>query len=135
VIAWNMPEERAMAQEAPFDSPRSNPRYEVDIRVDCESRGMFISNRVMNISRGGLFIASEAPFPIASEVLLRLSLGDHATIEARGKVIWNYDLPRDSIRITPGSGIRFTDLTPENRGKLERYLEQLAEVGAPRSDA
>ncbi|MBN2370267.1 MAG: PilZ domain-containing protein [Vicinamibacteria bacterium] len=124
-----------MAPETSFDASRGNPRFEVDIHVDCESRGMFVSNRVMNISRGGLFIASDEPFPIASEVLLRLSLGDHATIEARGKVIWNYDLPKDSIRITSGSGIRFIDLTPENRGKLERYLEHLCKVQARQDDA
>jgi uncharacterized protein (TIGR02266 family) len=121
-----------MSQDTPYDTPRTNPRYEVSIRVDCESRGMFVSNRVMNISRGGLFIASNEPFPLQSEVTLRLSLGDHAVIEAHGKVVWNYDLPRDSFRITPGSGIRFTNLTPENRGKLERYLAEL-DATRPRS--
>ena len=104
---------------------RASARYSVDIKVDCATRDMFVSNRVMNISRGGLFIASEQPLPISSQVQLRLSLGDSDTIEARGRVIWNYDIRKGSSKVVAGTGIKFLDLSPEHAARLERYLDGL----------
>jgi len=112
-------------------TPREHDRYEVDITVDCHTREMFVANRVTNISSGGLFIATEHPLPLYSEVQLRLRLDEATLIEARGKVIWNYDVPKDAARIVAGSGIKFLDLLPEHRTRLAGYLDQLARVEAP----
>jgi uncharacterized protein (TIGR02266 family) len=118
-----------MDTPSPARSERQDRRYTVDIRVDCSTRDMFVSNCVMNISRGGLFIASEQPLPIASEVLLRLTLGDGdaTTIEAHGRVVWTYDIRKGSSRVIPGSGIKFLDLAPEHAARLEDYLIELSE--------
>ncbi len=104
---------------------RASMRFSVDIKVDCATKDMFVSNRVMNISRGGLFIASDQPLPISSPVSLTLSLGDGDTIEAQGRVIWNYDIRKGSSKVIPGSGIKFLDLSPEHAARLERYLDGL----------
>jgi uncharacterized protein (TIGR02266 family) len=105
---------------------RGSERFSVDITVDYATKDMFISNRVMNISRGGLFIACEQPLPISSQVRLKLSLGDSITIEAQGRVVWNYDIRMGSCRVIPGSGIKFLDLSPEHAAHLERYLDGLS---------
>jgi len=119
--------------DTPAEVPpeRVNERFSVDIRVDCATRDMFVSNRVTNISRGGLFIASDRPLPISSQVKLKLSLGDSVTIEAQGRVIWNYDIRKGSSQVIPGSGIKFLDLSPEHAARLQRYLDGLA---APRGN-
>jgi|WetSurMetagenome_2_1015567.scaffolds.fasta_scaffold319504_2 type IV pilus assembly protein PilZ len=104
---------------------RTSERFAVDIQVDCATRDMFVSNRVMNISRGGLFIASEQPLPISTQVRLKLSLGDSVTIEAQGRVIWNYDIRKGSSKVIPGTGIKFLDLSPEHAAHLESYLSGL----------
>jgi uncharacterized protein (TIGR02266 family) len=109
-------------------STREHSRYEVNIKVDCQTRNMFTAHRVTNISSGGLFIAAEQPLPLYSEVLLRLTLDSSTIIEARGKVIWNYDVRKDASAIVPGSGIKFLDLRPEHRARLEAYLKSVADT-------
>jgi uncharacterized protein (TIGR02266 family) len=102
-------------------------RYRVDMAVNCSTKDMFISNRVMNIGRGGLFIASTEPLPLQAEVDLAFELPESgATIQARGRVIWNYDMAKGSARIVPGSGIKFIDMSPRDQALLEECLARLA---------
>jgi uncharacterized protein (TIGR02266 family) len=101
-----------------------DPRYAVEIEVNCATRGMFTSNRVMNLSRGGLFLRADRPFPLQSEVELVLILPGER-IEAKGRVIWNYDMAKGSMRLVSGSGIRFVDMSSRDRAVLETYLSGL----------
>jgi len=111
---------------AKADQTREYPRYEVSIPVDCSTRDVFVSNHVCNISKGGLFIRSDHPLPLNSEVSLVLRLPDSGhCIRATGRVIWNYDMQKGTTRIVPGSGIRFLDLPPSDRAALESYLARL----------
>lgn len=104
-----------------------NRRYKVNIRIDCATRDMFVSNRVTNISRGGVFVASDHPIPFNSEVDLRLVLPQsQVTIAARGRVVWTYDVQRTTGRLVPGAGIKFIDMSPADRALIEQYLEGLA---------
>jgi len=102
-------------------------RYRVDIPVNCSTRDLFLSNRVTNISRGGMFIESPHPLPLQAEVELAFTLPDDgARIQATGRVIWNYDVAKGTSRIVPGSGIKFTDMSPEDRTRLEDCLARLS---------
>ena len=104
-----------------------DPRYQVDIPIDYETRDMFLGSRVTNISRGGLFIRTDNPLPIQTEVDLSFHLPDQdGTIQARGRVVWNYDVPRDSFHVVSGMGIKFIDLSAEQRTRLETSLKRLA---------
>ncbi len=114
-----------MSTPQPVRPERLAERYIVAIKVDCSTKEMFVSNHVMNISRGGMFIASETPFPISTELLLKLTLDDTTTIEARGRVVWTYDIRKGSSKVIPGSGIKFLDLTPEHAARLEDFLSGL----------
>jgi uncharacterized protein (TIGR02266 family) len=103
------------------------PRYSVSINVDYSTRDMFLASRVTNLSRGGLFIESRHPLPIQSEIDLTFTLPEfQITICAKGRVVWNYDMRKGTHRLITGSGIRFTDISPEHRMILEAYLEKLA---------
>jgi uncharacterized protein (TIGR02266 family) len=111
---------QSAAEPAVVTNKRADERYQVSIPVDCSTLHMFISNHVNNISRGGLFLASDAPLPLNAEVSLVLRL--HAT----GRVAWNYDVRKGTSRIVPGSGIRFVEMGPADRATLEAYLERLS---------
>jgi uncharacterized protein (TIGR02266 family) len=105
---------------------RGEPRYRVDIRVDCVTRELFVANRMMNISRGGFFI--EANLPLHSEVDLVFRVpGSGDPIAAKGRVVWSWDTRRGSARLLAGSGIRFTDMAPKDRQALEFCLRRLGE--------
>jgi len=116
----------AEPQSATGVNAREHVRYEVSIPVDCSTRHMFVSNHVCNISRGGLFIRSDTPLPLNTEVSLVLRLpGTDRCIHATGLVVWNYDMQKGTARLVPGSGIRFIGLPPSERAALESYLASL----------
>ena len=111
---------------------RVDPRYRVDIQVDCETRDMFVSNHVTNISRGGLFIRSERPLPIQSEIAMTFILpGAERKIRVVGRVVWNYDVQKPETRLVRGMGIKFLDMSPEDRAALEQCLSRLEVEAAP----
>ncbi len=106
--------------------PRQFKRYPVDLRVDYGTRDAFLANRVSNLSRGGLFIATETPLPVQSELDLVLTLkNEDERIRARGRVVWNYDIRKGTSRVIPGMGIRFVDLSPDDSHRLVDYLDTL----------
>jgi type IV pilus assembly protein PilZ len=118
---------QSAAEPAVVTNKRADERYQVSIPVDCSTLHMFISNHVNNISRGGLFLASDTPLPLNAEVSLVLRLPTAGTsIHATGRVAWNYDVRKGTSRIVPGSGIRFVEMGPADRATLEAYLERLS---------
>jgi type IV pilus assembly protein PilZ len=103
-----------------------DPRYQVDIPVDYETRDLFLGSRVTNISRGGLFIRTDNPLPVQTEVNLSLHLPeDDRVIQARGRVVWNYDVPRNSFHVVSGMGIKFIDLSADQMTRIETSLKRL----------
>src|SRR5262245_11424333 len=107
------------------------PRFNVSINVDFSTRDMFLASRVTNLSRGGLLIESRHPLPIHSEIDLTFTLPEfQITINAKGRVVWNFDMRKGTPHLITGSGIRFTEITPEHRMILEAYIEKLGRVVA-----
>ena len=105
---------------------RQHPRYEASFPVECSTPHLYFSNQVCNISRGGIFIRSDTPLPLNTEVSLVLRLpGTDRCIRATGLVVWNYDMQKGTSHIVPGSGIRFIGLPPAERATLESYLAAL----------
>jgi type IV pilus assembly protein PilZ len=110
---------------------REHERYCVDLRVDYSTRDAFVSNRVTNLSRGGLFIESDRPLPVATEVDLTLTLpGTEGALKACGRVIWNYDIQKGSSRVIRGMGIKLLDMGSDARRTLEKYIENLQPADA-----
>jgi hypothetical protein len=110
----------------PASNRRSTPRFPVDIRGECWVAGSAITDRVTNISRGGLFFASNQELPRDADVEFRLFLTDAVAIEARGRVVWMAAGSGNPGHARPGAGIVFTALPPPAEAALGRYLEELA---------
>jgi uncharacterized protein (TIGR02266 family) len=106
-------------------------RYSVDIPVDCATRDLFVSNRITNLSRSGLFIQCSEPLPLQSEVDLTIRLQDPEIIlKATGRVIWNYDIRNGTSHIVPGNGIKLVSMSEEHRALLEACIERLGRESA-----
>jgi type IV pilus assembly protein PilZ len=106
--------------------PRQYERYPVNLRVDFSTRDAFLANRVSNLSQGGLFIATETPLPVQSELDIVLTLKDEdERIRARGRVIWTYDIRKGTSKVIPGMGIKFVDLSRDDHRRLVDYLATL----------
>jgi Tfp pilus assembly protein PilZ len=116
---------------------RQHPRYNVDLRADAVTKDAFLSSRVSNISRGGLFLESEH-LPSDSEVMLTLELGETGSaVLAVGQVAWSCDVRKESIKTMSGSGIRFMWMSAGHRTRLRGFLDELEQRSVspgPRGD-
>lgn len=87
---------------------RSNPRLPVKIRVDFTSDDSVQTVSALNISAGGLFLATHKPLPAGSMVLLQLNLPNlEGAVEVMGEVVWNNVNAKGHSDIPEGMGIRF----------------------------
>ncbi len=98
-----------------MDSGRKNQR--VTINKDFESFDQFVTEYVTNVSRSGVFIKSETPLPVGSEVNLRFTvvLDQLEVIEGLGEVVRVETDP-------PGMGVVFRELGSYSSRLIERLL-------------
>jgi type IV pilus assembly protein PilZ len=109
------------------DDRRKDSRFNVNIKVDYSTQGMFVSNYVTNLSKGGVFIQTDDPLPLQSQINLTFTLPEfNIKIEAKGKVTWTYDIKKGTSTIIPGMGIRFTDLTAKHKALIGDYISKLS---------
>lgn len=92
------------------------------INHDFSSVEQFINEYVMNLSRSGVFIKSDAPLPVGTRVNLRFSVifEDLEIIEGVGEVV--RVVPAGTPDETPGMGVVFVELTQVSRELVERIL-------------
>lgn len=90
---------------------REYPRQPIKIRVDFTSDDSVQSVFSLNISAGGIFLASQKPLPPGSRVVLHLNLPSlEGAVEVLGEVVWNNLHHEDNNGLPEGMGIRFLNL-------------------------
>ena len=124
--------ENASAPFSPADV-REALRDETRIRVPIEAHAMvehdgdsFDAN-VVNVSRGGVFLASETLAETGSRLTLYLvGLSDDDDrghmLELNGEVVWCAEEGIPEARIRRGMGIRLVDLSEETGDQLESLV-------------
>lgn len=101
---------------------RRNARVPVRLEVEYSSLDAFLSDYAINMSRGGLFLASQRPAPVGTPVMLRFVLPDQTIpVEITGEVKWVN--PEGVGQLIPGMGIEFRDLDRDAERKLARYVK------------
>jgi uncharacterized protein (TIGR02266 family) len=110
------PEEFVGLQRSADGQARAN------IKVSLANAGMFTEHRVMNLSRGGFFMAG-ASLPLGSVVDVVFHFDDPPKeIKVRGKVVW------ESVgigRAAAGLGIKFLTLQDPDLAFLQEFLGRL----------
>ena len=102
----------------------------VDRRIDARrtinhefsSVEQFINEYVVNLSRSGVFIKSDDPLPIGTQVNLRFTVifQELETIEGVGEVVRRVEPGTPGQ--TAGMGVVFVELTQVSRELVERIL-------------
>ena len=113
--------------------PRQYVRRPVDLEVRCATRDASLVSRARNLSRGGLFLASEVTLPVAETVELTLALPERRDdLHVRGQVIWTSGLePGGDAQPGPrGMGIKFLEMSPVDFESLAEYLAVLPGRGS-----
>lgn len=113
------------------DERRRSGRYDVTWPVDCEGEDTFLYAAIANISAMGIFVRTVEPLEIGSELTLRFAptAPPAEPFVLRGAVQWvNRDVARSP---NPGMGIRFIELSPDDR---ERIVEMVRTIAYLRED-
>jgi len=98
------------------------------VRVAFESLGELRQCLMLNISRGGVFLATPNPLPIGTRLLLRLQIGDGRTVELSGEVA-SINTGVDMRKEGEGMGICFASLSDEQKEIVdELYGHALEDV-------
>lgn len=67
---------------------RRTPRVPVALELEYRSAGAFLVAYTTNLSKGGIFVDTTAPFPIGTVVSMRLRAPNTPVCEVHGTVAW-----------------------------------------------
>jgi uncharacterized protein (TIGR02266 family) len=100
--------------EPPSDRRQTN---RVTINKQFDSFDQFVTEYVTNVSGDGVFIRSDAPLPIGTEITLKFSvvLDEIESVEGTGVVV---RVEKDP----PGMGVVFKELDGYSKQLVERLL-------------
>jgi uncharacterized protein (TIGR02266 family) len=103
---------------------RQSVRVPLALKVDFESYGKIGECLMTNMSLGGVFIATASPLPIGTPFLVRLRIEESGEcLELSGEVA-SQDVSADLSREQRGMGIRFVNLSEEQRKRVSDLYEQ-----------
>jgi uncharacterized protein (TIGR02266 family) len=104
---------------------RAPLRLKLDYRDSNETN--FLYEYSENISEGGIFITTEHPLPIGTLLVLRfrISEGDEP-FEIEGEVRWVNPPAQGRKVLNPGMGVRFNDVTDEQKLLLREVVRRIA---------
>jgi len=96
---------------------RMFPRIEANAYVDFTGTEVLLFHKIENISLGGISIQASKVEPVGTIVDLLVNFPDlEKSIKVQGEVVWSTtDEPLDM-------GIRYVNLTPEDKEVLKKYL-------------
>ncbi|MEZ4389764.1 MAG: PilZ domain-containing protein [Polyangiales bacterium] len=101
----------------PAPTRRSFPRYDAELELDLRSESELYSLLTRDVSRGGMFIVTDAPLAPGAEVLLQVrhpARDEHFDLSA---------VVRRRGTNPSGLGVEFTDLTHERREAFMAFIQ------------
>ena len=102
---------------------RRSQRADLIVRVDYSTVDEMFSEFTRDINEGGLFIETEKPKSIGTEVTMRFNLpGSAAGIETIGRVV---RISAGDDATPPGMGIEFDELTEADRARIDEIVRAL----------
>ena len=116
-------------QIAHADKPRAYPRVPAKLRVGWTSSHDFLVAYSENISRGGIFIATDNPPELREIVELSVELPDGLSpVKTRAEVVHSVTAAqaRSSGRVA-GAGLQFIDAGDDFRQRLDACIEALSD--------
>ena len=107
---------------------RSAERIDVTWSVDCETDDTFLYASIANISELGIFVMTREPLEVGAFLTLRFAPPGHPAFVLRGIVQWVNAVRALAVCPNPGMGVRFVDLTQEDRERLVEAIHTIAYV-------
>ncbi len=102
---------------------RRADRAGVTVRIDYATIDEIFSEFTRDISEGGVFIETDKPHQLGTEVSMQFHLsGGREVLQTLGRVV---RVRTGSEASPPGMGIEFDELSSEDRSKIDRIVRAL----------
>lgn len=103
------------------------PRTTVNVEIDLYSEHNFWSGLTMNMSEGGVFVATHRAVPPGTMLVLEMQLPDGGDpIVALAEVRWTRDYTGDPD-VPPGLGLQFASLDDAALARVRSFVEGVRE--------
>ena len=96
--------------------------------MDCETPDTFLYASITNISALGIFVRTTDPLPVGTRLTLRFAPPGTEAFTLQGTVQWLNPLRPNGDNPNPGMGIRFIDLSGDDRERLIDIIKTIAYV-------
>jgi type IV pilus assembly protein PilZ len=121
----------ADAADLSDDERRNFDRYDVEWAVDCVASDTFLFASITNISEMGIFVRTTEPLESGTRLRLNFSPPGMAAFQMEGTVTWINPLRSDGDNPNPGMGIKFINLTMDQRERLVEVIRTIAYLRDP----
>jgi uncharacterized protein (TIGR02266 family) len=118
--------EATFSESAEDSAERRQARYGVDVNVTINSEHHFLAGSAMNLSSGGIFIATHIVHPIGTKFNLSIHLddGDPGVVRGVGEVRWQRAREHGEGPEVQGLGIKFIEIAGNGEERIKRFLAQ-----------
>jgi uncharacterized protein (TIGR02266 family) len=99
---------------------REHERMPYSVQVEFRTPSSFLVAYSVNLSRGGLFIETDAEIPSGAMVTVDFSIPTAGQISLNGAVSWRRGV--DSTDGPPGLGVEFLDVAPQLGSLIDRLV-------------
>jgi uncharacterized protein (TIGR02266 family) len=103
---------------------RLTGRTVLEVDVGFVSDSQFYAGLSMDLSTGGLFVATYQLKPVGTRVAVSLVMPDGHAVWAKGMVRWVREPRGDDV--VPGIGVEFTEIEPEDLEAVKRFCAMRA---------
>lgn len=106
---------------------RVQPRAEVHVDIDIFSEHNFWAGFSMNVSEGGVFVATHANVPVGTMLIVHLNLpGEADPLVTLAEVRWSRAYTGQAD-VPPGLGLQFVALDAATAQKVRAFVEKVRE--------
>ena len=91
------------------------------VQVEFRTPSSFLVAYSVNLSRGGMFVETDAEVPVGAGLTIELAIPNHGTIELDGIVAWRRvaEVGADG---PPGLGVEFQDVAPALGALIDKLV-------------
>ncbi len=104
------------------ENRRRYERKRLTAKVDLKGENQFWAGFTENISEGGLFVATQAPFELGTKIDLVLNLAGRLGKEPIPCVV-RWIRPDTGGGLPPGMGLEFAGISEEAREQIVEFVE------------
>jgi len=100
---------------------RTMPRIETSLEIAFKNSGVFICSYMLNLNSGGIFIKTDQPLPVDSQLEMSIQLPDEPDIlHIEGRVVWT---KLASHAFPAGMGIQFIGMPLVYKEKIQSFVK------------